>query len=527
MCFFFVSGEQIVRILIGLLPLLDEPDLLAVIEQCRPDRPDLLPVLWPLTADQPSELGLMLINFYITVQLLYNKKASLLNCDPNLVKLRRPTRNSTENLQKIPTIENQVQNLRPLVKIRAKKNLMAAGVFHVLLIRPKSGQLLSWGSTQSSVLGHSSSITRYSPPKPVELFHGLCSKGQPKISLICVAAGRAHSMALTDCGLYVWGSSKHGQLGLGPKVLMAKRPTLIKSLAKVSIVGIAAGNYHSAAWDEEGKGWTWGWGVHGQLGHETILDEFWPSRLLLPDRVISIDCGYAHTVVLTIKGQVWTFGCGLFGQTGMGIEVKKATTPNHVTNLVNIAHISCGHFHNLAFDKEGQNLYVWGCNPQVLRLEAQQKRKNKLIAAAAANEDQNPEDPALIPNEMLHLTPISVDTSLFKVASVAAGNQHSLLVTASGSVLALGRNLDGQLGIGTRKEAKLPTLVSGLKDDVILEVAASGDFSLAMSDAGSVFAWGNNNGGQLGKPPLDDGNSNKDGVNSKIVVMKSTKRIIR
>ena len=186
-------------------------------------------------------------------------------------------------------------------------------------------------------------------------------------------------------------------------------------------------------------------------------------------------------------------------------------------------------------------MYVWGCNPQVLRLEAQQKRKNKLIAAAAANEDQlggngNASEPPeqVAPSsdnkkldEMVHLTPTLVDTSLFKVASVAVGNQHSLIVTASGSVLAFGRNLDGQLGIGSRKEAKLPTLVSGLKDDVILEVAASGDFSLAMSDAGSVFAWGNNNGGQLGKPPLDDANANKDGVNNKIVVMKSTKRIIR
>ena len=120
-----------------------------------------------------------------------------------------------------------------------------------------------------------------------------------------------------------------------------------------------------------------------------------------------------------------------------------------------------------------------------------------------------------------------MDTSLFKVASVAAGNQHSLILTTSGSVLSFGRNLDGQLGIGSRKEAKLPNLVSGLKDDVIVEVAASGDFSLAMSDAGSVFAWGNNGGGQLGKPPLDDANANKDGLNSKIVVMKSTKRIIR
>ena len=89
----------------------------------------------------------MLINFYITVQLLYNKKASLLNCDPNLVKIR-------PRIEKIMQPSSEVQ-LRPIVKIRAKKNLMAAGVFHVLLIRPKSGQLLSWGSTQSSVLGNS------------------------------------------------------------------------------------------------------------------------------------------------------------------------------------------------------------------------------------------------------------------------------------------------------------------------------------------------------------------------------------
>ena len=165
--------------------------------------------------------------------------------------------------------------------------------------------------------------------------------------------------------------------------------------------------------------------MHGQLGHDAILDEFWPSRLLLPDRIVSIDCGYAHTLVLTIKGQVWTFGCGLFGQMGMGGEVKKATVPSKVTNLVNIAHISCGHFHNLAFDREGQNLYIWGCNPQVLRLEAQQKRKNKLIAAAAANEDQNvgPDDQTGPTenkklDEMLHLTPTQVDTSLFKVFDI-------------------------------------------------------------------------------------------------------------
>ena len=85
--------------------------------------------------------------------------------------------------------------------------------------------------------------------------------------------------------------------------------------------------------------------------------------------------------------------------------------------------------------------------------------------------------------------------------------------------------MDGQLGINSRKEAKLPTLVVGLQEDVIIQVACGADYSLALSEAGSVFAWGNNNNGQLGKPPIDD--CARDGSNNKVLVMKSTKRIIR
>jgi hypothetical protein len=46
---------------------------------------------------------------------------------------------------------------------------------------------------------------------------------------------------------------------------------------------------------------------------------------------------------------------------------------------------------------------------------------------------------------------------------------------------------------------------------------------LAVSESGSLFAWGNNTGGQLGKPPLDVSSKDSD----KVVVMKGTKRIIR
>ena len=275
-------GEQIIRILIGLLPLMDDKDFLAVIEQCRPDRIDFWPILWPLltfngSKDQKrqggdnSDFGLLLINFYVTVQLMALKKAS--NCDVTLVNkiLMQDQLRPSTSIQ-----------LPPIVKIRCKSNLMAAGSSHVLLIRPKSGQLMSWGAFASGVLGHSTTLSRFSSPKPVDFFAGMNNKGgHVRLTVISVSCGKAHSMALTDCGLYTWGSSKHGQLGLGPKVIMAKHPTLVSKLANTTLVGIACGQYHSVAWDDKGLAWTWGWGVYGQLGHDSIEDEYWPCRLIL------------------------------------------------------------------------------------------------------------------------------------------------------------------------------------------------------------------------------------------------------
>ena len=92
-----------------------------------------------------------------------------------------------------------------------------------------------------------------------------------------------------------------------------------------------------------------------------------------------------------------------------------------------------------------------------------------------------------------------------------------------GAVYSFGRNIDGQLGIGGRKESKVPVQISALKEDKICEIACGGDYCLAVSECGSVFSWGNNTNGQLGKPPMDVVGKDSD----KVVVMKGTKRIIR
>ena len=41
------------------------------------------------------------------------------------------------------------------------------------------------------------------------------------------------------------------------------------------------------------------------------------------------------------------------------------------------------------------------------------------------------------------------------------------------------------------------------QDDAVLDVSAGSDFTVAVSETGTVFGWGSNLAGQLGKPPIE------------------------
>lgn len=85
------------------------------------------------------------------------------------------------------------------------------------------------------------------------------------------------------------------------------------------------------------------------------------------------------------------------------------------------------------------------------------------------------------------------------VRSVAAGgprNAHSLAVTDNGAVFAWGDNRYGELGDGTTTERHVPVKVP--LEGVFTAVASSSFHSLALRSDGTVWAWGQNNCGELG-----------------------------
>ncbi len=71
---------------------------------------------------------------------------------------------------------------------------------------------------------------------------------------------------------------------------------------------------------------------------------------------------------------------------------------------------------------------------------------------------------------------------------VAAGGSHTLALKQDGTVWAWGNNENGQLGYGSTINGYTPVQVQGL--DSVVAISAGIDHSLALKSDGTVWAWG-------------------------------------
>lgn len=87
-----------------------------------------------------------------------------------------------------------------------------------------------------------------------------------------------------------------------------------------------------------------------------------------------------------------------------------------------------------------------------------------------------------------------------QVRTVASGpcSAHSLLITTEGKLWSWGRNEKGQLGHGDIKRVDSPKPVESLQDEVFVHAACGRNHTLALTENGSVYAFGENKMGQLG-----------------------------
>ncbi|NP_001139174.1 E3 ISG15--protein ligase HERC5.2 [Danio rerio] len=86
-----------------------------------------------------------------------------------------------------------------------------------------------------------------------------------------------------------------------------------------------------------------------------------------------------------------------------------------------------------------------------------------------------------------------------KVIQIACGDQHSVALSNDGQLFVWGENAHGQLGL--RKEQALiqsPQHLQSLCGIPVAQISAGGNHSFVLSLSGVVFGWGSNSAGQLG-----------------------------
>ena len=90
-----------------------------------------------------------------------------------------------------------------------------------------------------------------------------------------------------------------------------------------------------------------------------------------------------------------------------------------------------------------------------------------------------------------------------EVLGAWAGGSHSMVLTRT-ALLAFGENSRGQLGVGTTGAVAVPTPVEGIAAGDVAQVSLGGDHSLVLTRDGTLYAFGCNASGQLGTGGDDD-----------------------
>lgn len=85
-----------------------------------------------------------------------------------------------------------------------------------------------------------------------------------------------------------------------------------------------------------------------------------------------------------------------------------------------------------------------------------------------------------------------------QMSQISAGGHHSLVLTARGSLYSFGYGSHGQLGLRTTTNQLLPQLVKDLVNKPLNYIAAGWNHSLVLSQKGDIFATGYGAHGQLG-----------------------------
>ncbi len=196
---------------------------------------------------------------------------------------------------------------------------------------------------------------------------------------------------------------------------------------------------------------------------------------------IDVVAGATHSCALRANGTIWCWGGNINGalgdgrmrhgmQCGMmeGGDVPDCSPPVQVAVIDDATALSSrGGIENCALRSSG-GAWCWG---------------QQSVAPATGGEPPK------------RYTP-EARSGLDSVETISDGFDHTCGV-AAGQAVCIGLNQSGQIGDGTKVDARTAYTVPMPTDMEIVEAGAASDFTCGLA-GGSAWCWGNNDSGQLG-----------------------------
>ncbi|KAF9663963.1 hypothetical protein SADUNF_Sadunf17G0106700 [Salix dunnii] len=270
----------------------------------------------------------------------------------------------------------------------------------------------------------------------------------------------------TKSSVIAWGSGEDGQLGIGNNEIK-EWVCVVKALEPYKVRSVVAGSRNSLAICDDGKLFTWGWNQRGTLGHppETKTENF-PSQVkaLVNVNIVQAAIGGWHCLAVDDQGRAYAWEPERKDDNGRPLRRDIVIPQRCASNLV-VRQVAAGGTHSVVLTREG-HVWTWG----------------------------QPWPPGDIKQISV---PVRVQ-GLERVRLIAVGAFHNLALQEDGTLWAWGNNEYGQLGTGDTQPRSQPITVHGLSGLTLVDIAAGGWHSTALTDDGEVYGWGRGEHGRLG-----------------------------
>ncbi|KAL4446957.1 hypothetical protein ABPG74_014929 [Tetrahymena malaccensis] len=361
-------------------------------------------------------------------------------------------------------------------------------------------------------------------------------------SVIQVACGWSFCMILTRSNqLFSWGDNRCGNLGLGDTRSRLKPSLVLLEFGKqFQVRFIDCQAQHSAAIQLDGKLFTWGQGLNGQLGINALSNVLLPQRvggILEQKNITQVSCGVFHMACTTNDGFCYTWE--LNNTFLKGVSFSKI-------NDLYIYQIQSSFHCTFALSNKGY-LTSWGLNVQGIL----GRKISTFSSEGLCNLDIDYDDKiegyipqryenSLIPNRV-QIEYLGFNQQIFvpiynqqlfrakkrdfissEFVDVQLGSFHTMALTNAGELYIWGSNESSQhaidelqieqayadqtqtkikINVQTLITSTLPTLVNffDIKENRRVSFIACGaEYCMAIENRRKIYGWGKNDQGQLG-----------------------------